>query len=518
MQASDTRWRFALLALGAFACAVGLAAMNRYPVGGAIDDAMYVVLAKSLATGQGYRSLNLPGAPLNTHFPPGYPATLALLWQLVPSFPANVLLFKLFNVLCLGVASVATARLLAARGLERTWALGIGALTAISVPCLVLGTVLLSETYFLGVLLLALPVLERFADRASDGTETPAWRALVCGLLIGGIALVRSHGIVALPALLLPLAAQRRWRDAALVTAGALLCVVPWQLWTARHGAVLPAPLLGVYDSYAGWWLRGARTMGVSIVSRTLAMTIPETTGMFATLFSPLGGVVARLVTWAALVVLAVLGMVRGWRRFPVTLLFLAGYLAIVIAWPGPPTRFVWGVWPLILVTLALGVRYAVALGDSWRSPRRIALVACACWVTFGYGAYELRGLRGQWWSSIPRAAASRIAFSVGWTRANTSRDAVIATDDEAAVYLYTGRPTVPVWAFTVQRNFGEGTPATMAAEGLVPLLAAYPVSVVIATSRTSDEIARNLAGGPEPRLALTGQYPAGSTYSVLRR
>src|SRR4029079_2897597 len=63
---------------------------------------------KSLATGHGYRWLNLPGTPPAPHFPPGYPAVLALLWQLAPAFPANVVLFKLANALFMAVAAAAT--------------------------------------------------------------------------------------------------------------------------------------------------------------------------------------------------------------------------------------------------------------------------------------------------------------------------------------------------------------------------------------------------------------------------
>jgi len=61
---------------------VGLLAINPYPLGVLHDDAVYAILAKSLATGHGYRYLNLPGEPPATHFPPGYPLFLAALWRM----------------------------------------------------------------------------------------------------------------------------------------------------------------------------------------------------------------------------------------------------------------------------------------------------------------------------------------------------------------------------------------------------------------------------------------------------
>jgi len=69
------------------AIAIALAAIPNWPAGVFQDDGIYVVLGKALASGEGYRYLNLPGAPYATHYPPGYPLFLALLWKLSPQFP-----------------------------------------------------------------------------------------------------------------------------------------------------------------------------------------------------------------------------------------------------------------------------------------------------------------------------------------------------------------------------------------------------------------------------------------------
>jgi len=46
------------------------------------DDAEYLVLAESFATGKPYRLINYPAAPLETIWPPGYPLLVlsAALW------------------------------------------------------------------------------------------------------------------------------------------------------------------------------------------------------------------------------------------------------------------------------------------------------------------------------------------------------------------------------------------------------------------------------------------------------
>ena len=68
--------------------ATGLAIVDALPVGVVADDAFYVILARSLAMGQGYHALNLPGDPAE-RFPPGYPALLALLSFVAPASPAT---------------------------------------------------------------------------------------------------------------------------------------------------------------------------------------------------------------------------------------------------------------------------------------------------------------------------------------------------------------------------------------------------------------------------------------------
>ena len=46
------------------------------------DGAGYATLGRALATGQGYRDIADPEAPPHAHFPPAYPALLALIWRL----------------------------------------------------------------------------------------------------------------------------------------------------------------------------------------------------------------------------------------------------------------------------------------------------------------------------------------------------------------------------------------------------------------------------------------------------
>src|SRR5438309_6870018 len=54
------------------------------------DEAVYVTLAKSLATTGEYKLISLPGHPDHTKYPVLYPWLLSLIWRASPDFPANV--------------------------------------------------------------------------------------------------------------------------------------------------------------------------------------------------------------------------------------------------------------------------------------------------------------------------------------------------------------------------------------------------------------------------------------------
>lgn len=506
------RWSVVVAGVGVLALIVGLAVMDRYHVGVFHDDAMYVILAKSLAGGDGYRYLNLPGAPSATHFPPGYPFVLSLMWRMFPGFPTNLVVFKAFNALCLAASAMLVMQLVRERLGSVRLAVVAGATTAVSVPLLVLSTMLLSEMLFLA-LLLGILVL---AERRTTG-EVSIRAALLLGCLVGVSALVRTHGIVLVPALAIPLLLQRRGREAAVLTLGALLVIVPWQLWSTANAGTLPAPLEGNYGSYLGWWMRGFALDGMPMLGETISRTVPETTGMLTSLFSPLRGTVAHAVTLVLLGIVFVAGSVTLASRAAVTGLFLAGYMTIVLIWPFPPSRFVWGVWPLLIMVFVAAASAARADVPAMSKVGRAAVWLALAWCAVGYTAYEIRATRGAWWASISRAADRRIAPAIAWTLANTARGDIVAADDEGAIFLYTGRLAVPVASFTTHHYLRERSAIVEASEGLVPILSVYGVSSVIVGSQRTFASAQYLTTLPTPLLALRAGFDAGAAYSVLK-
>lgn len=502
---SDARMQWTVFAL---ILVVTVAIINSLPVGVVYDDGMYVVLAKSIATGHGFRWLNLPGTPPATHFPPGYPAFLALLWTIVPEFPANVFVFKLANAVLTAAAGLLTFRFVRERWrIARAPTAGFALVAMLGIPTLTLSVMVMSEPLFLALLLVALPLAERVAERRGPRP----WGLVGLGVFIGVATLVRAHGVALIAALPLVLLMRRRFRDAVLCGAAAIITILPWQLWASAHAHVVIPALRGDYESYGAWLVEGLRAAGPGLLLHTVARTSAELSRMVATLGAlsmPAAVGDAALLTLA---VLSAVGLWPFWRRAPVTVLFLVLYLAIVLAWPFAPTRFIWGLWPLFLLAPMLGTREIL----HWRPSTALAkssralLLACALLAVVGYGRYSARGYRGRWWGSIARTNAASIRPLVLWARTHTRPGDILAVEGESSVYLYAHRQTVPVQTFTAVQYFRPRTPEENAAV-MRDVMRAYPVNAVVLWSQTTKAAAQVLATSRPPELVVRDTFPGG--------
>jgi hypothetical protein len=488
-------WLGALLVLG-----VTSLAMGPWPVGIFLDDGIYTVLARSLAEGSGYRYLNLPGAPEATHYPPGYPALLALLWRAWPEFPANVVLLKGANAVLMALAVPGLAALARRRfDLPPLVAVAVAALLSLAIPLLTFATTLFSEPLFLALLGPALLVAERAATGESRRD------AFAGGLLCGALFLVRTVGAGAGLALVAMLAWRRRFVAAALAAGGLALCVLPWQLWVAAHDADLPRALVGKYGSYSGWLMDGWREGGAPFLLASIRRTVESTWTVLGVLFAPTPlRAIAALSTVTALACFALGARRIAWRA-PVTAGFLAFYLAIVLVWPFAPYRFIWGVWPLLGLVAAAGAvavwrwRPAVARG----LPRHAAL-ACVLLAAGGHLLYNARGYARRNWEPLQRAESEAALTSAGWIARHVPRGAVVASEYGPLVWLYTGRLAVPTGSLLAREYV---TPLTVAesAEESRGILELYGVQyyVVAARGTGGEAPARYLMSRTPPALVL---------------
>jgi hypothetical protein len=517
--AAEAKSRFSRavpLLVGFAVLALGLVLIDALPVGVVHDDGMYVILAKSLATGQGFRWLNVPGAPAATHFPPGYPAMLALVWKLFPVFPRNVLAFKALNALFLAV--VAAGMVVFARRRLGFGSIGAAALAlcgTAAIPMLTLSTLVMSETMFLALLIPLLLAAERMAED-DDASLTSI---MLLGAAAGALTLVRAHAVALVGAIVVVLLLHRRWRGALAAGAAAFIAMLPWQLWTRAHTGLVPDAMRGNYESYTAWLVRGFRDDGLALLPRTVERTGTTLVGMLASVSALRFPVPLRIAALLVVLLLLVLGGVRLARRAPVTGLFLAGYVAVVLAWPFEPTRFIWGIWALFVVVPVAGA----ALLVDWRPSARAApgaravLRAGVALVAFGYGRYNVIGYQGAWWSSISRVGAYNIRPLVNWVRGNTKPGDVVMTNAEPMVYLYSGRASLPATGFTVEEYFRPVSVAESAA-ALRDIMHAYHVdAVAVATADSLMAAAHAMSLAHPPELVPRDTFMFGVAYSPSR-
>lgn len=440
--------RVAPAVLGAAALVAGVLAMTPWMVGGLYDDGMYLVLAKSLATGEGYRYLNVPGAPRATHFPPGYPAFLAVLWRLWPSFPANVALFKFANAALMALGAVGTW-VLARRALRLSpWlAAALAALVTISIPVLILASAVMSEMLFLALLVPAILVAGRLVDEGD-------WRAATWGgLLAGLVILVRSVGIALVPAVLIALATRRRWREAGVYLSAVVLLVGPWQAWVAANDWRIPAAIAPSYGAYAGWIAEAVSGEGSAFVRGVLARNVAGVGRIARAILSPVATGWAAWVFVAGIAALVLAGLWRLRQRAPVLALFVMFYVALIVAWPYGPDRFLFAIWPLVGVVLAAGAQQAWSWRGSAAARAPASLLAGVALATLvAHVTYGVRGVRGHFWDAAQRAGHRRALPLVAWASAQAPARAVLSVEADPLVYLYSGRRAVP----QVQWRVGE--------------------------------------------------------------
>lgn len=435
-----------VLAAAVVALAAGLAAMSPAPVGVFWDDGVYVISAKALATGEGYRFIHLPGAPAATHYPPLWPALLALVWKVAPEFPANVVWMKLLNpvLLALGAAATAVLGVRAAR-IPLWMAALIAAVTIAVAPILLLSAVLMSEPLGLALSAAALAAATLVVLRGN-------WRdGVVAGALVGLAILARSAAVVLLPALAVGVL-WRRSRTASLAAlAVACAVAVPWFLWSSAHAAELPPALAGSYGPYGQWLVAGFRadpSLVGEVVARNAALVFREVGILvFGALPPPL-----RSPALSLLLVVTVAGLALGRRRVAPLVAALATYLALVLVWPYAPGRFIWTYFGLYAIGVAAAVALIVrraAWSPSWRAPAAVA-VAISVVALVSVVRYDVRGFQRGWHATAIERMADGVVAPVAWIASNTAPTDTIATDVHLQTYLYTGRIAVPVSTLTV--------------------------------------------------------------------
>ncbi|MBL8981391.1 MAG: glycosyltransferase family 39 protein [Gemmatimonadetes bacterium] len=494
------------VALPVVVALVAILTITPWPVGAFQDDAMYTVLAKSLAEGRGFRFLNLPGEPNATHFPPAYPLVLSLIWRAWPSFPDNIVAFKFLNAFYL--AAAASGAYVFARRRFRApvpAALAVALIGTLSIVVLLVTGVVMSEPMFLALLFPALLVAEKSVESGRPRD------ALVAGLLLGLLAMVRTLGVFAVPALGLVLLLRGRFWAAVAAGVGAAVFLVPWQLWVGAHQGEIAPVMVGKFGSYGSWLVDGYREGGVEFAKQVVLKNTEELEGMLSYYFLPVQALWPRSIVLFGVLGFTLLGTGRFRRNAPVTLWFLAVYTLVIMLWPFEPARFTLAVWPLWPLMVGCGVLAAWDRLGRVAAPARIggraAVAVLVVALVGGSAQYNLTGYTRKWWVTAQRDAGKRAKPIVEWAARYTDSTTVLSTEDDLIVYLYANRKSVPTSTFLPKQRVRFLTDPEDV-QVVRDIFTAYRPSWFLVGSQQGFRTASTLAGGATPVLRYVGRTP----------
>jgi hypothetical protein len=445
-----------LAALGAAAAAalyLALGANSPVSLGFFGDDAIYVATAKGLAEGRGYRHLALPGEPLQSKYPPLYPALLSLVLRARPDLPADYPWLLLPGALA-AAGTVALAALYWRRvlGASDRLVAFIAVLAALSPVWLAYIRFTMSELVYALFATAALLCLDAPAPGESGRRRTA--RLVLGGVLVACTLLTRSVGMALALAAVAALALQRRGWDALLVGAVILACVAPWWSWQASaeiaNGAAGRGFLVAHDFGYAGW-LPGNPAEALRVAWQNLLrlsfglgwfqLALPE--GLVRAAIGA-GGV--RLVLLHAVchatLLLALWGFWLSARGGLRTLhLYAAVYGAIVLVYAYSPYRFLVPWTPFLLFFAATGLR--AVLRPRWLGGVAYAAVL-ALFLTEGWKlahsseqAYHAREVAIDW---------TELRAVEDFLREHTDPNDVIASAHSERLFLTTGRQGYFFW------------------------------------------------------------------------
>ncbi len=490
--------------------AVGLLTLNQALVGVFYDDGIYAGLAIALASGHGYVHPNLPGMPGAVHYPPLYPALLTPFFGML-SLKAAAIAGKILNALLnAGAAGLITWHVtkteLLGTGVPR-WVPGaIVFATAVAIPVLATQGVLFAEPLFSVLLVVAIVA----ADSLTGCPLSTSWRGgqgvrIWLAGAAGALALLtRSIGIAVIAGVVCFLLLRRAPRR--VVTAVALpglVAALLWGLWVATHARQIdPALALG-YGTYFAH-LSQAGLSAVPVNARDIWRPLEGLT------FSWIPVVWLYVIVAMVSIGIGLYGLFVLSRRSSVGLVLVL-YLVVLVIWPYSPDRFLWGILPWLALAWFAGI---LQLSRLW--PRlRIPAAIFALFVAGGYVQYEFRGFNGHWWDAQARDISANFAELLPVVQ-NLPDSAVVATDDEALVSLYSRRRAVPFYLESFRgRELIRPTPAEHRA--YLERMGVTHVLLASATSSTAIEL-RGLLGAYPSLFTAIYRWPDGRWLFAVNR
>jgi hypothetical protein len=445
-----------------------------------VDDGWYVLLARALAEGRGFKLISSAAAEILPVVPPGFPVVLAVIFRLTSGFPSNVLWLKAVSIASMLGAGAVTGYYLV-RWRQQPWPVALTMAVATTlVPAFVFlatSTVMAECVFMLGQM--ASVVLIEW----SAGGREESWirRTSIAAVVAAVTTLLRATGLALLAAGVLYLLYRRLPRRAVAFMVVAIVCMLPWTVYARLNASTLPQrmehggsivfpytesmrfrlaadplsgqatardivirlggniatifgkDLIGVLFPAA---LRGATESGEEVIS----------IGSVGVLPGSMGNAPSTIAISLALGALMLLGWVVTCRSNATVAEFLVPLsIAMFVTISYQMFRYTLTLTPFLLFYLTKGLNRAFAS----QSPSRIVLLCVVGFALLDHVQYirakfgETSGQTVEW-----LADSAEIEQVLGWMN-DRLEPGPVATTNPPLVYLRTGRKTLAMGDIT---------------------------------------------------------------------
>lgn len=419
------------------------------------DDGIYVVMAKALATGQGYHVISLPSEPAQAKSPPFFPLLLSLVWRAYPHFPENLTLMVLLSIIStVSFLAISYQYLVKQHYCEKWKALLVVAFVAINWRVIVLATGIYSEMVYAALALAGLYLIERYEQ------EEKNWvLGMISGIVVGLAFLTRSSGIALFLAIGLYFLLRRAWRKGILPLATGSILVIGWIAWGYLNNNYVESVNAGSYESYLQTFnelVNNAQAQGGTSKAIILLTIIGKNALGLILLSVPvvcLGSGYEWVQYFGFAFIFIAAGFIRQLRKgLRLLHIYVMCYLAIHLLWPySSYDRFLIPLLPFLLLYLVneletMGSLVRKELKSGGGLVRRISagFIAIALFVAVGITLYNY-GSEIYWRlasASLKKVAApaSEDVEAMEWIKTNTDPSDVLVCYRDPLYNLYTGR------------------------------------------------------------------------------
>ena len=406
------------------------------------DSIAYIAGARSILDGQGYREAWLASNGPVTHFPPGFPAVLALIGAITGLDPVRGA--RALNGLLFGLNIGLTGWLGWRMTRSRMAGILSAALALLNSSLLYIHTRAMSEPLYIFLMLVSFVLLELYFKRQNN------YYLILLGIILGWAYLARYAALsllVTMLALMLILHGEWRKRISSflILAASSLPWVIAWSIRNRIVGGTFTNRVLGWHPITTENWMLALETLSSFFVPVAhWRRAIPDSIHMIALLLIALIILVwvlykglPRLFKPAQVPRLEVLPLTNGLHTVAYLLALIVTMTLFDVA-----TKFQDRILSPVYISVIL---LAVTTGTwLWSNKRRllkpaIILVTVALLGMYAYGQYQ----------AIPKFQNDPGFASIGWRYSKAIAalkevppDVLILTNEPGLVYFHTGRPT----------------------------------------------------------------------------